>query len=57
MAELRTNDAALFKQWLCGGVQDLGEPAVTGLLLDWLKLFTSETVRDRQVARRLEVSL
>ena len=57
VAELHANDPDLFKRWLCGGVQDLGEPAVTGLLLDWLKLFTTETVRDRQVAWRLEVSL
>jgi hypothetical protein len=33
---LRANDPYLFKRWLLGGVQDLGEPAVTELLLDWL---------------------
>ena len=36
MAALRANDPDLFRQWLSGGVQDLGEPVVEELLLDWL---------------------
>ena len=36
VAALRANDPDLFKRWLLGGVQDLGEPAVTELLLDCL---------------------
>ena len=33
---LRANDPDLFKRLQYGGIQDLGEPAVTELLLDWL---------------------
>jgi len=29
VAALRANDADLFKRWLYGGIEDLGEPAVT----------------------------
>ena len=36
VAALRANDSDLFKRWLYGGIEDLGEPAVTELLLDWL---------------------
>ena len=36
VAPLRANDPDAFKRWLCGGIQDLGEPAVTELLMDWL---------------------
>ena len=39
VAALRTNDPDLFKRWLYGGIQDLGEPAVTELVLDWLDPF------------------
>ena len=33
VAALRANDSDLFKRWLYGGIEDLGEPAVTELLL------------------------
>ena len=36
VASLRANDPGLFKRWLVGGVVDLGKPAVTELLLEWL---------------------
>ena len=32
VAALRANDPDLFKRWLSGGVQDLGEPVVEELL-------------------------
>ena len=51
------NDPDNFKQWLYGGIQDLGEPAVTELLLNWLDAFITETERDRMVAWHLGVSL
>ena len=54
---LITNDTDNFKQWLYGGIQDLGEPAVTELLLNWLDAFITETERDRMVAWHLGVSL
>ena len=34
VAALRANDSDLFKRWLYGGIEDLGEPAVTELLLN-----------------------
>ena len=34
VAALRSNDSDLFKHWLYGGINDLGEPAVAELLLD-----------------------
>ena len=39
VAALRANDSDLFKRWLSGGIQDLGEPVVEELLLDWLDPF------------------
>ena len=39
VAALRANDPDLFKRWLSGGGQDLGEPVVEELLLDWLYSF------------------
>ena len=37
-AALQANDPDTFKRWLYGGIQDLGEAAVTELLPDWLYL-------------------
>ena len=33
VAALRANDSDLFKRWLYGGIEDLGEPEVTEPLL------------------------
>ena len=33
---LQANEPDTFKRWLYGGIQDLGEIAVTELVLDWL---------------------
>ena len=57
VAALRTNDPDLFKRWLYGGIEDLGEPAVTELLLDWLDPFLTEVEKDRLVGWHLGVSL
>ena len=57
VAALRANDPDLFKRWLYGGIEDLGEPAVTELLLDWLDPFITRVERDRIVAWHLGVSL
>ena len=51
------NDPDAFKQWLYGGIQDLGKPAVIELLLDWLDPFITRVERDRIVAWCLGVSL
>ena len=39
VSALQANDPDTFKRWLYGGIQDLGEPAVTELLLDWIDPF------------------
>ena len=57
VAARRANDPELFKRWLYGGIQDLGEPAVTELVLDWLDPFITRVERDRIVAWHLGVSL
>ncbi len=50
VAALRVNDPDLFKQWLVGGIQDLGKPAVTELLMDWMTLLLTQEDADRLVA-------
>ena len=57
VAALRANDSDLFKRWLYGGIEDLGEPAVTELLLDWLDPFLTEEEQDRLLGWHLWVSL
>ena len=46
VAALRANDPDAFRQWLSGGVQDLGEPVVEELLLDWLDPFLTVEEQD-----------
>ena len=57
VAALQANDPDTFKRWLYGGIQDLGEPAVTELLVDWLDGFITEVERDRIVAWHSSVSI
>ena len=57
VAALRANGTDLFKRWLSGGIQDLGETAVTELLLDWLDPFLTEEEQDRLLGWHLGVSL
>ena len=47
VAALRANDPDLFKRWLYGGIEDLGEPAVTELMLNWLDPFLTVEEQDR----------
>ena len=47
VAALRANDPDRFKRWLYGGIQDLGEPAVTELVLDWLDPFLTVEEQDK----------
>ena len=56
-AALQANDSDTFKRWLYGGIQDLGEAAVTELLLDWIDPFITRVERDRMVTWHLGVSL
>ena len=57
VAALRANDPDTFKRWLYGGIEDLGEPAVTELLLDWLDPFLTEEEQDRLLGWHLGESL
>ena len=57
VAARRANAPDLFKRWLYSGIEDLGEPAVTELLMDWLDPFITRVERDRIVAWHLGVSL
>ena len=57
VAALRDNDPDLFKRWLSGGVQDLGEPVVVELLPEWLDPFLTVEKRDRLTGWHLGVRL
>ena len=57
VAAVQANDPDTYKRWLYGGIQDLGESAVTELLLDWIDPFITGAERDRKVAWHLGVSL
>ena len=57
VAALRANDPDLFKRWLYGGIEDLGEPAVTELLLDWLYAFLTAEAQDSLTAWHLAENL
>lgn len=47
VSALRANDTGLFKRWLSGGLQDLVEPVVNQLLLEWLGPFLTVEKQDR----------
>ena len=47
---LRANDPDTFKKWLVGGIQDLGKPAVTELMADWMNPLLTQMDKDRLVA-------
>ncbi len=57
VAALRANDPDTFKRWLCGGIQDLEEQAVTELLMDWMPPLLTVDEKDRLIAWHLGVSL
>lgn len=56
VAKLRSNAHYTFKQWLLSGLQDLGEPAITELLLEWLDAFLTVEEKDRLFGSQLGVS-
>ena len=56
VAALRANAPDLFKLWLYGGIEELGEPAVTELLLDWLNPLLTAEEQDRLMDWHLELS-
>ncbi len=57
VAALRANDPDICKGWLYGGIQGLGEPAVTELLMDWLTPLLTIDEMERLIAWHLGVSL
>ena len=57
VAALRANAPVLFKHWLSGGVQDLGEPVVEELLVDWLDPFLTVEEQDRLTGWHLGIVL
>ncbi len=57
VSALRAHDPDAFKCWLSGGVQDLGEPVVVELLLDWLDPFLTVEEQDRLLGWHLGVCL
>ena len=54
---LRPNDPDTFKRWLSGGLQDLGTPAVTELMTNWMTPLLTQEEADRLMAWHLGVSL
>ncbi len=57
IAAIRANDPGTFKRWPCGGIQDLGEPVVAELLMDWMTPLLTVDEKDRLIAWHLGVSL
>ena len=57
VAALRANDPDTFRRWLVSGMDDLGAPAVTELMTDWMTPLLIVEERDRLVGLRLGVSL
>ena len=57
VSALRAYEPASFKQWLRGGLEDLGKPAVEELLMSWLAPFLTEEEKDRLIAWHLGVRL
>jgi hypothetical protein len=47
VAALQANDPDTFNRWLYGGIQDLGEAAVTQFLLGWIDPFITKVEADR----------
>jgi len=57
LLSLCANNPDAFKAWLSLGIERLGEPAVTELLLDWINPILTTDEADRLVGWHLGVSL
>ena len=53
----RANAPDTFKRWLLCGLEDLREPSVAELLVDWLDPFLTVEEKDRLVGWHLGVRL
>ena len=56
VAALRANDPGAFKRWLSGGIHDLGKPAVTELMADWMTPLLTQEDADRLMGWHLGVT-
>ena len=54
---VRSNDPDTFKLWLYGALQDLGEPTIEELLLEWIHPLLTEAESDRLVGWNLGISI
>ena len=52
---MRANDPDTFRLLLYGGIEDLGEPAVTELMTDWVTPLLTQEDADRLVGWHLAV--
>ena len=57
LLSLRANYPDALKAWLSLGIERLGEPAVTELLIDWMPPLLTIEEKDRLIAWHLGVSL
>ena len=57
LLSLRANEPDAFKAWLYPGIERLGEPAVTQLMLDGMNPILTTVEADRLVGWHLGVSL
>ena len=57
VAALRANDSDAFRGLLTEGMEELGEPVVEELVLDWLYSFLTVEEQDRLMGWHLGVSL
>ena len=57
MAARRANDSDLFKRWVSGGVQNLGEPVMEERRRGWFNPLLTQDEAQRLVGWQLEVSL
>ena len=53
ISELRANDSDTFRRWLSGGTQDLGQPVVKDLMLEWMNPLLTVEEMDRLVGWHL----
>ena len=57
IAAIRAIDPETFKEWLCGGIKDMGRPAVEELMIEWMNPLFDEQELHRVDALHMRVSL
>ena len=56
LTALRANDPDTFRRRLYGGIQDVGHPAVTELVAEWMTPLLTQEDKDRLVGWHMGVS-